>query len=461
MISGWHQTLTHRDKLLNICVISIKLFGILMLLLLAKQLMPADFSEAQYQWRWPLAVDIIVGILLLGTLIALNRPKRRSRVTLWLSLAITLVIAYVVLQMLMTSSTSFTAYSYWALLQNLGNNLTGIIFLFFVMAYIGQEERLYSPLLLAVLTAPTILLFGMQASTPYSRADYTYTNTLGFKAINIDLDSPSLILFLVWIYFFVLAATILLIRFIVKTKQRDKRNQAILVLLGIASPLILGFMLTRIPLLYPYVAIVTVLIAGIEPLIIAYAILHYGSFTINPATLSDVILSTMNEGVLTLNPKFEIQRANTVVANFLQINNATETEGRTLREIFGEAMSQKIIQKLDRGVEGSLEMDLEIKQKTLPISIVSSTIRNSDNSIAGYVLVFRDITKEHAAKTEIERQVVERTEQVHEEQIKLKASIESLNLGLVMIDKDNQVVLNNAAVSGILGGSGESWTLPG
>ena len=59
-------------------------------------------------------------------------------------------------------------------------------------------------------------------------------------------------------------------------------------------------------------------------------------------------------------------------------------------------------------------------------------------------------------KASVEVKVTERTEQLRTEQAKLKASIESLNIGVVMIDADNNVILTNQALAHILGSTTES-----
>ncbi|GEM_PF-5641125 len=54
-------------------------------------------------------------------------------------------------------------------------------------------------------------------------------------------------------------------------------------------------------------------------------------------------------------------------------------------------------------------------------------------------------------KADVERQVVERTQQLFEEHVRFQSSIDSLDVGLLMTFKDSQTISHNAALSKILG----------
>ncbi|MDB5176297.1 MAG: domain S-box [Candidatus Saccharibacteria bacterium] len=412
----------------------------------------------KFTWR-PGAIFIIASAsLLLGILVPLNRPKYRSHITLWLSLYVVSGFSASLTFLLGAISSSPQMATYWSAYGSGSSIFIGLTFLLFVLAYVNQEEWLFNPVYLILWTMPAIYVFrNLHISVDPSKP-FNYMAASNFE--QAAKGNHVWVLFFVWIYFSILVSLALLLRHFATLKHGTaKYKQVRLLLTGMGMPVIFsvaGFL----PVLKHYSAITNCISLSMEVILLGYAILKYGLFSVNPATLSDTILGTMNEAVVTVNPQLDIQRINTATAGILGVSQP-ELEEQNLRQVFGDEMTDTIVKKLQTaGMTDALELTITSGDALVPISLLTSTIFNTDQSVAGYILVFRDISKEHAVKAEIERQVIERTEQVHEEQTKLKASIESLNLGLAMIDKDNKVVLSNQAVGKLLGTSTSDWTLP-
>lgn len=447
------------DNLLSVCLGIVGLAGLYATVYFGVRLVPAYHLAAwQFTWRPWAAFEALAVLTLLGITIVANRPKNRSRITLWFSMYELATAAAVFGIFIGTISRTYQTYDYWSFISTLGTAAVGPAFLFFVCAYIGAEDRLYRPLTLSLIFLPAVFIFGyeiMDQTTPYA---FKFSPAFGFQVGASASGDPTYPVLIAWLFTFIILGTVLLIRQLLNTKNPKRRLQTKLILIANLIPFTLAGLPILIGPLQPYIPVTTCISNVLQASLLAYAMFYYGVFAVNSATIADTILSTMHEAVLTLNPNFTVERANLASVVLLGMTEGSII-GQKLEQVFGQEAGAKVIRKLGKAYGEALELQLK-DQRQITVSLLSSTIMNSDNSIAGYVLVFRDVTKEHAAKAEIESQVIKRTEQVHEEQTKLRTSIESLGLGFAMVDNHNHVVMANQAVSAILGESTEEyWSL--
>jgi PAS domain S-box-containing protein len=184
--------------------------------------------------------------------------------------------------------------------------------------------------------------------------------------------------------------------------------------------------------------------------LIGYAIFRYKVFELEPAALSDTVLGTMNESVLAINSYGEIEHINPTAVRMLGLKSQSAL-GQTLDTVFNPDTAKLIGKKIASGNTDAIELDIITPAGTIPISLIASGIKGDQGSTAGNILVFRDITREHAAKAEVEQLVVERTQEVREEQAKLRASIDGLALGFVLIDRQDKIVIQNKMLQNIFG----------
>ncbi len=416
------------------------------ILLMLRALAPPGALDITWS---PLMLVALVSLMTISWLVVvLNQPNHRSRVTFWFTiytLAFTLTQASGALGQF---SHQLSGYLFWSQLGSIGSITFGPAFLFFTLAYIGVEERLYRPAMWISIFGSMIMIYRAQLvdgiTADYSQAQMTQ---FGFQP---GSNGPYYSLLILWVYLFTFTSFLLLLRHHRTLVNARKRRQNRLIAFSITLPTIFVMPSILIPALTPFLFQLTG--AGIlaQIIVIGYAILRYGLFTVDAASLSDTILSTMNESVITTNPQLEIERLNPAAATMLGLKLGA-AEGQSLQRIFGKTGLAVIKQSINTAGGKSVELDLPASHGSLPISLLSSPITHTDRSVAGYILVFRDISRERNAKHEIEQQVVERTKLLHYAQTKLNASIESLSIGFMIVDPDQKISLRNSAINQILG----------
>jgi len=457
-----NDSVRKKERLLRIVLVSVRLAAVAVSIYAIWLLLPADKTTALHAvWRPVYTPSILAALLMSVLLWLLNRPKSRSHITLWFSLYVLIAMAVVISITYYTSATNLTTYYFWESISNVPIVFVGPVYLLFVLAYLGKEEVIYKPITMAALIVPSALILMLANQSPVGVAHLAYTNRFGYQLTSGITNSLSSQLQIGWIYLFVFIGILLLLQHRKHTKSSAKRKQINIILFGTISPFFTVFLAVFIQPLNAYTTLLSSLGDLLQVSIIAYAIMRYSLFTITPAALSDTILATMNEAVLALNPRFAVEKSNSAATNLLGKTSSEELEERPIQTIFGTEIADSIKQKLASNDKDSLEFELSQHSASTPVSLRTSVIKNSDGSTAGYILVFRDVTKERAVKADIERQIVERTEELHQEQTKLKTSIESLSVGFVMIDADNNVLMSNEAVNQIIGTSAEGWSLPG
>ena len=88
--------------------------------------------------------------------------------------------------------------------------------------------------------------------------------------------------------------------------------------------------------------------------------------------------------------------------------------------------------------------------RKFPVASFTSSLIDKEGRVSGVVKVFRDVTHEKQEKEIIKKTVEERTLQVRQEQAKLTASIQSLPVGFMIIDRDENILAINAVAKKIL-----------
>ena len=88
--------------------------------------------------------------------------------------------------------------------------------------------------------------------------------------------------------------------------------------------------------------------------------------------------------------------------------------------------------------------------RKFPVASFTSSLIDKEGRVSGVVKVFRDVTHEKQEKEIIKKTVEERTLQVRQEQAKLTASIQSLPVGFMIIDRDEYILAINAVAKKIL-----------
>lgn len=194
------------------------------------------------------------------------------------------------------------------------------------------------------------------------------------------------------------------------------------------------------------------------------------------------IIASMSEGLFVVDPSNVVTILNSKALAIVGMN-ADDAVGKKLSEITtiykdGTQLredEQPLAKTLRSGqtVVGGLTDNYSLKSASgiIPITFATAPLRYEDR-VAGALVTFRDGTAEKEAKDTIERTVIERTRELREknealvaakeqvsegwlllqkEKARLTASINSLPLGFILTDVDENIFIINPAAERILG----------
>lgn len=174
-----------------------------------------------------------------------------------------------------------------------------------------------------------------------------------------------------------------------------------------------------------------------------------------------VIVSSMSEGLFMIDCDYRVKLMNPM---------AEKLFGLSGRQVIGENLAsvtwmykgdkempveeRPLMQTLKTGepVIVTLEDNYYLKGPSgdrFPAAIATAPIKRGD-TIVGALVTFHDITKDKKLKETIEQEVEERTVQLKEEQARLTASINSLELGFILTDINGGIISKNPASSSLM-----------
>ena len=176
----------------------------------------------------------------------------------------------------------------------------------------------------------------------------------------------------------------------------------------------------------------------------------------------DLIISSMGEGLLVIDNKHKLTAINPTAQKLLEVK-AEEVVGRnwsdlaiTMKDHSETPIQERSFAKAisdGKTIVTSLEDDHSYKTKTgkiFPIVSITAPLKTHDGKIIGAVKVFRDATKEKKSRSLIEKEVKDRTRLLWEERARMISSIESIQMGFIVADKKDQIVIKNPAVTEML-----------
>ncbi len=132
-------------------------------------------------------------------------------------------------------------------------------------------------------------------------------------------------------------------------------------------------------------------------LIITYAIVRYGLFTLSPETAVPDILRTMPDGLVLVDIGGRIITVNPSAARIFRVGEK-ELVSRPLETVLSPAVCASIRSEIrDPGTFLDLEAVLDRMGNTV-VSIAGSLVRDPGGEPAGFVLIIRDITSRKASE---------------------------------------------------------------
>ena len=425
-------------------------FGFIFLILVSLLRLTPLATVFHFRFTWASAVYLLSFLFSVSLAVVLGWRNRGNRTVFWFIIYASSVALYMLANLLKGASADISTYMFWYPLLDFTGVLIAPIFLVFVLHYTNHQDLLYRPATWLALFGTTFITLPLTNNgTIFSKTSEAVRHSFGYPS---DAPAgPGLMYTLLWSTTIAFTGMILLFMYYNQVKTiASKRKQARLFIIAAVAPLALGTIDVGVLPLWDVSLPLEPFFSMFQVALISYAIIRYKLFNIDPTALADTILETVNESVVTINTQKEIEYLNGAAEHLLGVS-LKNVRGRRLSSIFGPDIARQLLHTMQPGnTLETQEFELKAPEQTVPISLTTSTILSKD-SVEGYILVFRDISKERAIKRDIERQVTERTAQLHSEHARLQAAMDSLDVGLLITFEDGQSISFNTVLPKILG----------
>lgn len=429
--------------------------------ILVAAMIGATAPPLAFTWRWP-ALTLLVGIVCeIGVLILLARRSRPNTASVfWFAAFNAANLSWQVLNLFQELSTTPEAASYWQGIMPLVAVPIATSLLYFVITYVDGIEFPRSPALrwMPFVIVPVIAY--VSGRTNLIESHIPRSSQLEYWGYQ-SAPGPLEIVIVVWALGCILVALLMLVRYYHQTTSQTIRQQtrvfiaAIAVYLVCAATIDFGLYLINPHILPPMSFVYTIIMS----VIIMYGIEKYGLFALNPAAQSEPILENLSEGIIGVDVHHMIQFSNTSAEIMLE-RSRSELAGLSTERLFDRKTYRRLEQGLQQSddtivIEGASILDAA--EHRIPATITASRLRDDKQRMTGYILVVQNMTELHRKavelareKASVERKVVLRTRELHDEEAKLRASIESLNSGFALADADGVILEQNHAFRKIL-----------
>ena len=156
--------------------------------------------------------------------------------------------------------------------------------------------------------------------------------------------------------------------------------------------------------------------AALQEIFIGYAIWRYDLFALNPATAAENIISTLTDMLFLISPRGRIVTVNQAVVKALGFkeNELLQSKINTviisaqleqiLEGTWGQTEAHPIEQPSSPGAVGHFEGTLNSKNgRSIPAGVSISRLTEKDGTLAGHVIIARDMTIWKQAENERNR----------------------------------------------------------
>ncbi|OGY22231.1 MAG: hypothetical protein A2113_03060 [Candidatus Woykebacteria bacterium GWA1_44_8] len=366
----------------------------------------------------------------------------------WFALSIICLIPWCIGQTMMNLSATAAASNFWSDFGAPGWIFVSPIFLLFAFSYVGKENiasklpvqiSLFIPaffFLFLAWTTSLILRHDIPASA-YERVAWGWISGMA--------SAPWFWAVIIWLDGLFILSLGLLIHYWWRLKDIKRKAQTLIVIAGVLVPVVGGSITDGfLPILGFNIYPAAVPLTTVMSVFIAYAILKFQLFVINPATVVSNVVTTMNEILVVFNRDHFIEFINDAVENILGYKKG-EVLGRHARVLLGDdwgAFQKKICWPLHEGKSvAGIELELlRADGQRVPVSFSASVLKDAKGSIYGEVGVATDIRKIRDLVTDITA-----------ERNKLTTVMQSIVDGVLALDLDGNVIFVNPAALSMLG----------
>lgn len=393
--------------------------------------------------------------------IVISRSKNKSNSTLWYLLFLAALIIWGLCEGMQRITPSPDAAVYWSGLASIGVSIMPVAFIMFCATYVDRGALSKQVMSWVVIIVSVVVLIYFNAGTDL----LTVHEAAQFKEGTWGYYWPKGTLFwvyLLWIEAFFISGLAILIKHYRNVKDITRRKQTKLFIISIIIPLVFGSITDGIlPLFNINPLPTTILFTSVMSFIIGYGIWRYGLFTLNPATIADNIIDTMNGGVIVTDSDYKVQSVNKGMVRILG-GDESKLIGIAITQVFSPNALNYIKQTMNKQfrsepfVKISETSILNTNNIEIPVSLSVSKVEVNMN-IVGFVFVFDDISELkqrqqelEIAKSSVEQQVKVRTLELRNTQAQLEASINSLKTGFIMVDVSQNLLTINTIAKNIL-----------
>ena len=424
--------------------------------------MLADGGSDALQFRFnPYALLSLVAFLSSTvTTFFVVRIRQRTDSLVWFALFLAAIAGWALAEALLRLSATPESAAFWAHLTTIGSVFMPVGIYMFALTY-ARPKLALQPYVATMLLMAAALFVYLDARTDIF-TDYMHMTSTPWGYVPVA--NTGFLLISLWAVTVPAAALLQFELFRRTSSDATLRVQAKLFVIAIAIPLVGGTLTDGLlPLLHiEVIPPLSNTLLTVMSVIICYGILKYRFFSFTPSMVAGEILGTINEAVLGVGPDMRISYANAGAEQLLGVP-AVKLSGRALTEYLADSPPPgKFRAELEQalGDQRLATVDaakLLIESKpTVKLSISKLDARKEPY---GYLVVMTDITALTDAARLVEHQVKVRTRELHEEQAKLRASIEGLPLGFALFDPDQQIIVQNTALQHICGHKHTALTL--
>jgi len=248
-----------------------------------------------------------------------------------------------------------------------------------------------------------------------------------------------------------LASVGLCLQYYLSLEDGDRRRQALLVLVGLAIPVLVGSLTDGVlPAMHIHVPELATLSFALGAAgFIGYAMWRHELFALTPAAAADGILSTMSDGLFLTDAAGTITAANEAARRMLGHKN-NEIVGRKFETMLAPAEEADPRHTIDRLADESFT-DRESSLITgagrkVPVSLSRSVMKRRDGTVQGDVWIARDITDRRLAD-----------EALAQSETKYRTLVEYSNDLIWMLDMEGRFTYANARAQEVSGYDLSDW----